>query len=364
MGTHRQNTNPYCLKYIISTRNNAHILHLDARVCVTRLLARRDIPNNLVSDGLERGSPGAETTTPSLPAHGTLGHEEQVGEELTNGDGPSSIVPETLSLRTKQRTSRRRRGGAMFTVLFVASLLGVASGTTFIMVSGYLTANTTPSTILDCGFVSLSTTNTVGAGLPSGTSYISFSPALTGTSPASSVSVTPTMYGTGAQGSEYLDGEMGIGCSSTPSSGALSMSVLISGSGSLSGSASWMVLFVAPHSSDVYCQPGSQVYSGGSCISGTQSACDSSVTPAIYLPNNGADSSGTGGNTVAWSYGVGALEGPCSKSGASDPFSLSVSNSISGMTVMLDVSFAYGGAVHALGGTPPRFSLTVTTSGT
>ncbi len=286
-----------------------------------------------------------------------------MGEEPTNGDVPSSNAPDTLSLRTKQRTTRRRREGAAFTVLFVASLVGVASGTSFIVVSGYLSANSSPSNILDCGFVSLPTTNTVGAGLPPGTSYISFSPALSSSSPATSVSVTPTMYGTGAQGSEYLDGEMGIGCSATPSSGTLSMSIMISGSGSLSGSASWMVLFVAPHSGDIYCQPGSQVYSSGSCISGSQSVCDGSVTPAIYLPNNGADSSGTGGNTVAWSYGVGALEGPCSKSGATDPFAQSVSNSISVMTVLFDVSFAYGGAVQALGGVPPHFSLTVTTTG-
>lgn len=248
--------------------------------------------------------------------------------------------------------------------LVVLSIAGGGLALTYDQSLGDVVAQDQSTNLLDCGFVLLSTTNVPTPGLPSGTTYIQFSPALSTTVPTSSVTAKPNLYDVGSLGSMYFDGELGIGCSSTPTSGTISMQITISGSGSLGGAASWVVVFVAPHSSNGYCQPGTAIWASGSCSGNAETACDTTVQPNLYLPNNGFDTHGNAGNTLTWSWGTGTKESPCSGASLTNPLTASVPTSVTSIGgtpsgYLYDVSFGYGGVVSSF---TPSILLSITTT--
>lgn len=285
---------------------------------------------------------------PSHPEEGAARSAEHSGP-AASGVSPAYGDEDTISVRSLYR----KRGYPKITLL--AALLavsGLALGAAYIGgMFGTLTTGTMNTTSLDCGFVTASNFDSPSpSSTPQITNYIT-APGLqpvSSNNPVSTVNVGLSLYDTGPAGAIYFDGEIGLGCSQTPTTGSGSLALSISSSTFPAGTTgTWVVLFVSPDSgtngNDLYCSPAAYAPAAGTpsssaCPStGTaEGACTSGVTPNLYLPNNGYD---TTSNTLTWNWETGTSYTGCSSSAPT----ATVSSGWSTMHVLFDISFAEGG---------------------
>ena len=272
-------------------------------------------------------------------------------------------------------TARRRGARLGLVVALLAVVPGLVAGTAFISGTSGTTLQGTPQTagqwcgfakspaIMDAAYLgTITQTGQVGA-----------------TALYSSTTFQPQIRSTGTGGFEYLDGEFDIGCSGTPSTGPITLTVTETSSVAFSGgTVSQSIVFIefpgptsgtppanapdykycAPNAaSGAYPNAADQPSSTGTCT-GTTIAATECATTAVYLPNDGDVAA-----TSWWAYNmVGGTQACPTQASFSSTSTQAVALSL-GTTVDYygAVSFAiYQSAATSVTGS---FTLTVVTTG-